>query len=280
MNAPPRSSRWLAMRVSAAAVAIYGVLAIAACRMTDQFLFRPEYAARVPTPGALLVPLADGTKVEAVFLPGPATAPLLWYFHGNAESLSDVLPRLKSLQAHGWNVFAMDYPGYGVSEGAPSEKSVYAATQAGWRYLQTQRQVTAAQLVLHGRSLGGGPATDFAAREPVAGLILESAFTSVYRVVFKHPLLPGDQFENESKLARVRCPVLVIHGREDRVVPFAHGEALLAAAPEPKQHRWVNGAGHNDILDVAAAGYWQALEEFRRSLRPDLPGQTPRAEGR
>ncbi|HET7535955.1 MAG TPA: alpha/beta hydrolase, partial [Candidatus Didemnitutus sp.] len=122
------------------------------------------------------------------------------------------------------------------------------------------------RVILYGRSLGGGPATDLAAKEPVAGLVLESAFTSVFRVMTRWPLLPGDQFCNAKKLPSVKCPVLVMHGRLDEVIPFHHGETLLAAAPGKKSHLWVDGAGHNNLLAIAGDAYWQALLPFCAGL--------------
>ena len=101
----------------------------------------------------------------------------------------------------------------------------------------------------------------------MAGLILESAFTSAYRVMTRWPLFPGDKFNNVKKLVRISCPVLVIHGRVDRVVPFHHGQRLYDAAPsEIKQHLWVDSAGHNDLQQRAGDSYRTAIVEFMKEL--------------
>jgi fermentation-respiration switch protein FrsA (DUF1100 family) len=81
-------------------------------------------------------------------------------------------------------------------------------------------------------------------------------------VLTRIPLLPGDRFRNIDKIGRVRCPVLVMHGSADEIVPLSHGQALWAAAPEPKRFLWAEGAGHNDFWLVADRRAAQALAEF------------------
>jgi fermentation-respiration switch protein FrsA (DUF1100 family) len=245
---------------------VYGLAAGLANVVSDGMLFHPEYGSHVLPPGGFFIRGKEGAKLSAVYLPNPAARLTLWHFSGNAEDLGDVTPRLQALRQQGFAVFAVDYPGYGFSQGRPTEPEIYAATQTAFAYLRDELKVSPQRLVLHGRSLGGGPAVDLAAREPVAGLIVESAFMSAYRVMTHWPVLPGDKFRNLRKMNSVRCPVLVIHGREDRVVPFAHGEALLAAVPGRKAHLWVDLAGHNDVLPWAGDAYWQAIRNFARDL--------------
>ena len=230
--------------------------------MIDSMLYHPEYGSRREPPGMRRIALPDGGTLAAVYLPNPAARHTLWFFHGNAEDLGDLMPFLQELQRRGYAVFAYDYPGYGLSSGQPGERAIYAATDAATRYLTETLKVPLAQVILVGRSLGGGPAVDLAARRPVAGLVLQSTFMSVYRVVTRWRLLPFDQFENLRKLPRVACPVLVMHGRADEVIPFRHGEALYAAAPGRKAQLCVDGAQHNDFTAVAGERYWQALREF------------------
>ena len=117
-----------------------------------------------------------------------------------------------------------------------------------------------------GGSRGGGPAVELATHEPVAGLVLQSTFMSAFRVVTRRKFLPFDQFKNLEKLERVNCPVLVMHGTADEVIAFCHGEALYAAAKEPKSHLWIEGAKHNDFTAVAGERFWQALRQFSDGL--------------
>jgi hypothetical protein len=113
-----------------------------------------------------------------------------------------------------------------------------------------------------GRSLGGAAATHIAAGRPVAGLILESTFTSGQKMLTPVRIFPFDRYLNLERLTKVRCPVLVIHGTADMTIPFRHGEALFAAASEPKRSFWVAGAGHNDLYFTAGAEYEKRLREF------------------
>jgi len=197
-----------------------------------------------------------------LYLPNPAAHFTLWYFHGNAEDLGDIEPRLHALHDAGFAVFAFDYPGYGRSGGQPSESAIYEATRAAQTHLRRELGVPAARTLLYGHSLGGGAAVQWATEEIVGGLVLQSTFMSAYRVIIWWRLLPFDQFENLRKLPEVSSPILVIHGTADAVISFPHGAALLAAVRGSRRHLWVPGAGHNDLPEVAGPAYWAALREF------------------
>lgn len=245
----------------------WGALSAFAASMVDKLLYFPDHASRAAPAGVIRIPTGDGQSIAAVHLPNPAARHTLWFFHGNAESLADVEPFLRELHARGFAVFAYDYPGYGVSTGTPNEQAIYAANAVAARYLTEKLQTPLDRVILFGRSLGGGPATDLAVRERVAGLVLQSTFMSVYRVVTTWPLLPFDQFTNLKKIRDVRCPVLVMHGTADEVIAFKHGEKLHAAASAPKRHLWIEGARHNDFTYVAGERLWQALREFEAELK-------------
>ena len=118
------------------------------------------------------------------------------------------------------------------------------------------------RIIALGRSLGGAVAIDLARRKPLAGLIVESSFVSAYRVLTRIPIYPFDRFKNISKITQIHCPVLVIHGKNDQVISFWHGEKLFQAANEPKLFYGVQGSGHNDLFEVAGNGYVQALKNF------------------
>jgi fermentation-respiration switch protein FrsA (DUF1100 family) len=105
-------------------------------------------------------------------------------------------------------------------------------------------------------------AVDLANRRQLGGLIIESSFVSAYRVITKIPVFPFDKFKSLSKIKKVHCPVLVIHGTRDEVVPFWHGEKLFQEANEPKQSLWIEGAGHNNLFARAEEQYEKALVEF------------------
>jgi fermentation-respiration switch protein FrsA (DUF1100 family) len=166
------------------------------------------------------------------------------------------------MKNHGFSVLAYDYHGYGTSQGKPSEENCYRDIDAAYDYLTVTLKVPPNRILLLGRSVGSGPAVDLAARKPVGGLILESAFTSAFRVFAIGYLIPGDRFRNIDKIAKVTCPVLVVHGRDDEIVPFAHGQQLFAAANEPKRCLWVDGGNHNDLPEIGGKRYDQALKDF------------------
>jgi fermentation-respiration switch protein FrsA (DUF1100 family) len=249
--------RWLLV-----VAALYGGLAVIARLLVGRALYHPEAASGRAPAGWQLLRGADGSEVAVWHLPNPEARFTLWLFHGNAEDLGDLEPGLRVLHAAGFAVFAKDYPGYGRSSGRPSEAALYASARLARTHLRGPLQVPAAQTILYGRSLGGGPAVQMATEERAGGLVLQSTFTSVYRVMPRWPVLPFDVFENERKLPLVACPVLVMHGREDEMIPVAHGEALWAAAPGEKRSLWVPGAGHNDLAEVAGERYWESLREF------------------
>ena len=240
----------------------YVLLVMSACTMVEKALYYPNYGSRRAPAEMRKIPLSDGTEIAVLHLPNPQARYTLWFFHGNAEDLGDLEPFLLSLRDRGYAVFAFDYPGYGLSGGKPSEPSLYAAARAARTYLREVLHVPADRTLIYGRSLGGGPAVQMATEERPAGLILQSTFVSVFRVVTRWRVLPFDQFENLKKIPDVKCPVLVMHGQGDEVIPFRHGEALFAAAPDPKRSLWVPGARHNDFLTVAGRRYWDALRDF------------------
>ena len=262
-----RSERFYWLRFSVGIGVIYAGFSGWALMASDSMIFFPNYASRAEPEGAVHLEMEDGSRLSAVFLPNPKARLTLWHFHGNAEALGDLVPRLNELREFGFNVFALEYPGYGTSGGRPSEKQIYASLNVGLRYLRDELKISPAQLLIHGRSLGGGPAVELARRETVSGLILESTFTSAYRVVTRWPLLPGDKFKNLTKLSAIDCPVLVIHGRDDRTIPFHHGESLYAAVrSKSKQHLWVDSAGHNDLRRWAGEAYRESIVRFAEKL--------------
>ena len=254
------------MLALAAVLAAYFGLVVMTLLLADSMLFPvppPSYTDAANQPK---LPASDGNKITAVFLPNPQASHVLLFNHGNKQDLGLAEQRLQLYRENGWAVFAYDYPGYGTSTGKPSEAGCYAALASAYAYLTTIKGYSPDKIVLYGLSLGGGPAIDLASREPVGGLILEGAFMSVFRVITTWRVLPWDRFLNIEKIRNVRAPLLSIHATNDQTVPFKHGKALFAAHPGPKTHLWVDGAGHNNILEADAAGYWDAMEQFRLSL--------------
>jgi fermentation-respiration switch protein FrsA (DUF1100 family) len=255
------------LRMALSIALIYAVVGAWAWLISDRMIFLPPAPTYRDTADILKVPTSGGERIAAVYLPNPAATYTVLLSHGNAEDLGWVLPSLPPLRDLGFGVFAYDYRGYGLSQGRASEQHVYADIDAAYDYLTRELRVPAARIILYGRSLGAGAAVDLAARQPVGGLILESPFLTAFRVMTRIPLFPFDRFRNVDKIGRVRCPVLVMHGEADEIVPLWHGQQLFERVPGPKMFLAVPGAHHNDFLWVAGARYVTALRDFEALLR-------------
>ncbi len=213
---------------------------------------------------------SDGVSVHGWFVPGESERVLL-YFHGNAGNISHRLYSIREWRELGLSVFIIDYRGYGQSGGKPTEKGLYRDGEAAWRYLTGDRGIAPENIVLFGRSLGGSVAAWLAAREDPAALIVESSFTSVPDIGQEaYPWLPVrwlSRFKHATRDAveKVASPVLVVHSRDDEIIPFHHGEAIFAAANEPKTFLEIRG-GHNDGHAVSATVYRDGMLDFLNSL--------------
>jgi fermentation-respiration switch protein FrsA (DUF1100 family) len=211
---------------------------------------------------------ADGETLHAWFLPaGTPAAVTLLFLHGNAGNISHRLDKLAILRGLGVDVLILDYRGYGGSTGTPDEKGTYRDADAAYDWLVQERKVDRGRVVLYGESLGAAVAVDVAARRPVGGLIMESAFSSGVEVgqeIF--PFLPlrllvRNRYESSAKIGRVRAPVLILHSRDDEFFKWRHPQRLLDAANEPKRLVELRG-GHNDAFLVSEPTYRRALAEF------------------
>jgi fermentation-respiration switch protein FrsA (DUF1100 family) len=213
---------------------------------------------------------SDGVSVHGWFVPGNSSRVLL-YFHGNAGNISHRLYSIKEFHDLGLSVFIIDYRGYGQSSGKPSEQGLYRDGEAAWRYLAGERGIAPENIIIFGRSLGGSVASWIAAREKPAALIIESSFTSVPDIgQDAYPWLPVrwlTRFKHSTRdeVAKSTCPVLVVHSRDDEIIPFHHGEAIYGAANEPKQFLEIRG-GHNDGHAVSATVYSDGIQDFLASL--------------
>jgi abhydrolase domain-containing protein 17 len=243
---------------------IYIFFALYVFFRADSMIFMPQPSTYQDTTEILKLPVNKTEKIAAIYLPNPQAKYTLLYNHGNALDLGDLRPILDRLHQWGFSVFAYDYRGYGTSSGHPSENNAYQDANVAYSYLTQELKVPPQQIIIYGQSLGGGIATELAVQQPAAGLILESTFTSAFRVVVPFPILPFDKFTNQDKLRKVRYPVLVMHGEADEVIPFQHGQRLFATAAEPKLALWIPGAGHNDFTWVAGDRQQKALAAFQQ----------------
>jgi len=240
---------------------------------------RPESVVR-PPPDAELVSLttARGDRVVALFgkaltpdgspLADASACPTLLYFYGNAMCLADASGQFGRFRRLGANVLIPDYVGYGLSGGKAGESGCRETAEAALAYLRSRPDVDRGRVVAAGWSLGGAVALDLADRHPVAGLAIFSTFTSMAdmarRVV---PFLPASlllrhRFESVTKIGRVGCPILIGHGRLDRIIPFAMADRLAGAARGPVARVTIDEADHNDFFEAGGDRVEAALRRF------------------
>jgi fermentation-respiration switch protein FrsA (DUF1100 family) len=256
-----------------ALVTVYVVLLVIALFFSNRMIFQPQPAGYRDGTTILKLKSSDGAEISATYLANPAAMFTVLFSHGNAEDIGDVAPLLEQIRDAGFSVFAYDYQGYGTSQGRPSEQHAYDDEDAAYNYLTERLHVQPDKIIAFGRSVGTGPATYLASSRPVAGLILQSPFTSAFRVMTRVSVLPFDRFNNLQRIKAVHCPVLVIHGTQDAVINIYHGKKLFAAANEPKRFLWVEGADHNDVEVVAGSGYVHSLRAFADLIK-QYPKQT------
>jgi fermentation-respiration switch protein FrsA (DUF1100 family) len=218
----------------------------------------------------------DGVTLHGWFITGRSSQVLL-FFHGNAGNISHRLDSIRLFQDLGLSVLIIDYRGYGQSEGRTTERGIYRDADAAWRYLIEDRGIVASDIVIFGRSLGASVASRLAAQQQPLALIVESSFTSVPDIAqHLYPWLPARWLSRLSHATRdyvrdVRCPVLVVHSRDDEIIPFHHGEAIFASANEPRILLAIRGT-HNDAFLQDERAYIGGLRTFLTGLSaPALP---------
>jgi hypothetical protein len=229
----------------------------------------------------VFIEAADGVRIHGWFLNAvhegertDAARTTLLYFHGNAGNISGRWSWLRPLSRLPADVFAIDYRGYGRSDGSPSEAGIYRDAEAAYRYLTESRGVPPSRIVVYGRSLGGAPACEIASRFECAGLVLQSTFTSAPEMSSGVvPIIPlgwamSAKFDNEDKLPQVKVPLLIIHSRSDQVVPYQMGERLFAVANEPKEFVRLEYSLHSDLANLEEARVFERLGQFLKRIAP------------
>jgi fermentation-respiration switch protein FrsA (DUF1100 family) len=252
-------------------VLIYLMAAALAYFFADQIIFQPPSSAYNHDKGVIKIGVGDKHSIAAVHLPNDLAPLTILYSHSTGEDLGSLRNFLGDLRDHGFAIFAFDYRGYGASTGWPSERNSCEDIESAYAYMVEKLKIPPESIVVYGTSLGSGPATYLASRNKVAGLILEGAFVSAFRVRTVIPIFPFDKFPNINRISQVKCPVLVMHSKDDEVVPFWHGEALFERAAEPKLNYWPDNAGHLGI-PWSGDGYWHALRDFSETILA-RPGQ-------
>ena len=215
---------------------------------------------------------ADNEKINAWYIPANEQASLtVLFFHGNAGNISHRLETIKIFNQLGLNLFIFDYRGFGKSTGKPGEQGTYLDADTTWQYLIEEKNLHPKQIILAGRSLGGGVAAELAQKVQPAMLILESTFTSMTEVSAKHyPFMPTGlivkhEYETFYKLKDIHCPIVIAHSIDDEVIPYEHSQRNFAAANEPKKFIELRGGHGNGFLfslNTYVRGLHQAIQEI------------------
>ena len=245
------------------------VSVVYACGLAVLFLVQRSFLFPIPTavrtsPQAAgfpeaeehLLTTADGEKVIAWHVPARPGHPVILYFHGNGDFLAGFFGRFRELIADGTGVVALSYRGYAGSSGQPSEQGLLADADAAYAF--TKARYSADKVVVWGFSLGTGVAVAIAAEQPVGKLILEAPYTSTVDVAASMfwfmPVrwVMRDQFRSDARIARVKAPLLIMHGTNDPAIPIVFGERLFTLAPEPKRFVRFPGGGHENLGNFGA----------------------------
>lgn len=254
------------VRILAYGGVTYLLLSLYALLVSDKLIFVPQSPSYKHLPNEVKIESGSGERINAVYLANPDAKYTILFSHGNAEDLGNVVPFMQQFHDLGYSVLMYDYRGYGTSEGRPSTTNAKQDASAAYQWLVEEKQIDPKTIIAQGRSLGGGVAIWLAANHEVGGLIAEITFVSAFRVKTHWPLLPWDKFNSLKSIRRVNCPVLIIHGRDDDIIPFWHGQKLYEAAPGPKKHLWINKGLHYDYVYVAGDAYINSIQRFVAEL--------------
>lgn len=189
------------------------------------------------------------------------------FSHGNGGNVDLWLDAMAVYRRMGFNVLLYDYGGYGLSTGKPSEKRCYEDVRAMWRWLTLTKELPESSILLVGRSLGAGVTTQLAVEVNPRGVVMESPFLSIPAMARRSfPLFPArlmvrHVFDNESKVARIKAPLLVVHSPDDTLVPYSHGRRLYEMAQPPKTFLEVRG-DHNEWSMVSEDVYERGFLDF------------------
>ena len=217
---------------------------------------------------------ADNIRLNAWFFPTARNSPharyAVLFCHGNGGNISHRLDLYQLWHGLGVNFLALDYRGYGLSEGKPSEQGTYKDATAAYEWL-CARGFAPENILVLGESLGGGVASWLAAEKQIGGLVLQSTYTSVPdlgKELFPWlpvKLLASIHYNTRERLPKIHVPVLFLHSRSDTLIRFHHAENNFAVANEPKKLHEVYG-NHNDTLFTNPHAYQQGAADFLRSL--------------
>lgn len=258
---------------------VFSVLFIAYVRYVEKWaVFYPQIGQSEIVPSNIgmayedvMIKTSDGLQLHAWFVPAekyPEQAVTFLFFHGNAGNINNRVEKIELLHILGGNVLIVDYRGYGISEGKPSEKGIYLDAEASLDYLLTRKDIDKGKIIVYGVSLGGAPAAELVLHreDEVAGLVLHSTLTSAKDMAKRIlPVAPSflvqTKMDTINKVPKISIPKLIIHAPQDEVIPFWMGEKLFEAAAEPKEFLRLDGE-HNDAHILSRDEYLEGMRTF------------------
>lgn len=244
----------------------------------NKFAFYPDRASNIP-PGNLprnvqeiYIKTADNINIQSYFISDKSSDKLLVYFHGNAGNIGHRLQDLIKLGSFGINVLGVGYRGYGKSQGTPSEAGIYIDGKSALNYATDLLGFTMENIIIMGRSIGTTVAIHVSQDIRVGGLILVTPLTSGEDLAKASgfgiaSFLARGTFNNLSKIKKVSCPTLVIHGSLDKVIPVEMGEAIFNSSKSEKQFITIDGANHNDLSTRYQEYYWPPIKRFINQMK-------------
>lgn len=209
----------------------------------------------------------DRIKIQCYLIPNTSSDKLLIYFHGNGGNIGHRLHDLMRLNSFGVTVLGVGYRGYGKSQGNPSEQGIYIDGQSTLDHAISELGYPIENIIILGRSIGTTVAVNVAQNKNIDRLILVTPLTSGKDHAKKTGLgflssLAGESFNNIDKIENISCPLLVIHGDQDKVIPFEMGEAMYKKAKSQKLFIKIVGAGHNNLSTAYHKSYWPPIDMF------------------
>ena len=259
--------KWNWKRPFTSLTSIYVLLALFAVFCADRFIFQPPSSSYTSSlSGYITIPANHEQTIAGFHLKGRSGFPTILYSHGNAEDIGEIMDVIKPLNERGIGIIAYDYPGYGLSQGKPTEESTQQAIESVWNYA-IRSGIDPASIILFGRSIGSGPSVWLASHQKAGALILLSPMKSVYSVPFHYSIFPKDRFPNFQRIQSIHLPLLVIHGEQDDTIPFSHGLGLYQVSPSKvKSFLPLPEASHNDLFDCYPEEIYDAISTFIQQL--------------
>jgi len=250
------------------------LIIMAGCsNIVNQFAFYPDTKNIIPVeqlPAGVeevFITTGDDVMLQAYYAASKGSGKILIFFHGNAGNISHRIHDIGNLKNCGISVLGVSYRGYGKSSGKPSEKGIYTDGAAALDYAIQTLGYSLDNIIIFGRSIGTTVAVHLAQDKDIAGLILITPLTSAKAQAKAQGLgflsfLAGNAFDNLSKISHIKCPLLVIHGTDDKILSFSMGRDIYDQAPVEKRLVIIERAGHNNLSQMNPEKYWGAIADF------------------